>query len=111
MLPKILDEHRPTFENYTDGSMSGWANYYLRALATVGMAKEATRLAEDLDDAYAYGLFDGGNYTGTEFHSWEGMANGYEGTMANIVFSSLYAIAIEQGVLAPLDPEWWPARG
>jgi hypothetical protein len=110
MLSKMLGEITPTFEYYTDGSLSGFANYYLRALSVYGLKDAAKRLAQDLDEAFAAGVFDGGNYTGTEFHSWEGMANGYEGTMGNF-FGSLYAIAIEQGVLKPSNPEWWPDNG
>ena len=52
--------------------------------------------------------FNGGNHSGKEFHTWEGMAIGYEGTMYSS-FGSLYAIAVEQGVIKPFDPEWWPA--
>jgi hypothetical protein len=110
MLPLLLGEHTPTFENYTDGSLSAFEKHYLRALSIYGLKDEAQTLARELDEAYAYGVFDGGNYTGAEFHSWEGMANGYEGTMASI-FGALYAIAIEQGALQPPDPEWWPAGG
>ncbi|HUT73787.1 MAG TPA: hypothetical protein VM221_02995 [Armatimonadota bacterium] len=110
MLGRWFGELTPTFENYTDGSLYGNALYYLRALSCCGLKEHARRLARELDEAYAYGVFDGGNYTGAEFHSWEGMANGYEGTMAS-VFGSLYAIAVEQGILTPPDPEWWPAGG
>jgi hypothetical protein len=110
MAPLWVGEVTPTFETYCDGSLSGWANYYLRALSCAGLKEQAQRLARDLDEAYASGVFDGGNFTGTEFHSWEGMPNGYEGTMG-CVFGSLYAIAVEQGVLTPPKPEWWPAGG
>ena len=105
-----VGELTPTFEYYTDGSMSAFVKYYLRALSVYGFKKEAQRLARDLDEAFAYGVFDGGNGSGAEFHSWEGMCNGYEGTLI-IIFGTLYAVAIEQGVLAPFDPEWWPAAG
>lgn len=110
LLPEIVGEHLPTFENYTDGSLSGWANYYLRALSCYGLKDEAQRLARELDEAYGCGVFDGGNFSGAEFHSWEGMPNGYEGTMG-CIFGALYAIAVEQGVIKPLEPEWWPAGG
>ena len=101
----------PSFEHYIDGTLTGWANQYLRALSCYGLQAEAERLARDMDDAYAWGVFDGGNHSGTEFRSWEGMATGYEGTMGNLPYGTLYALAIEQGVLKPLEPEWWPAGG
>lgn len=109
MLPQIMGRNMQTFENYTNGALSGvFANYYLRALAIQGFHEEAKKLAQELDDAFCCGIFDGGNHTGKEFHTWEGMAIGYEGTMYSS-FGSLYAIAIEQGVICPPDPEWWPA--
>ena len=111
MLSRLFGAITPTFENYTDGSLSGWgAGYYLRGLSLYGLDEQAQRLARELDEAYAWGVFDGGNFSGTEFHSWEGMCNGYEGTMG-CIFGALYAIAIEQGALAPLEPEWWPPGG
>jgi hypothetical protein len=108
--PATINGFPRTFEYYTDGSLSTVANYYLRALSLYGLRDEAQRLARDLDEAYAYGVFDGGNGSGVEFHSWEGMTNGYEGTFI-CNFTPLYAIAVEQGALAPFDPEWWPAGG
>jgi hypothetical protein len=110
MLSLWSGELTPTFENYTDGSLSGWGNYYIRALSIYNLKDQARRLAREMDEAYASGVFDGGNGSGTEFHSWEGMPNGYEGTMG-CVFGTLYAIAVEQGILVPLEPEWWAAGG
>jgi len=111
MISRWLGRITPTFENYTDGALWGWgANYYLRALSLYELKEQAQRLARDLDEAYAAGVFDGGNGSGTECHSWEGMPNGYEGT-AGFAFGTLYAIAVDQGVLAPQHPEWWPPGG
>ena len=64
-------------------------------------------LAEELAAGYAAGIFNGGNGSGHEFRSWEGLPTGYEGTLIGC-FGPLYAIAIERGVLKPSDPEWWP---
>ncbi len=111
MLTKILDGTQPTFEAYTDGSLSGWpATYYLRALSVHGPKERARKLAEELEAGYAAGIFNGGNGTGHEFRSWEGLPTGYEGTLIGC-FGPLYGIAIEQGVLKPTTPEWWPASG
>ena len=108
-LPKILGLAEPTFEKYTDGSLSGWpATYYLRALSIYGLADRARKLAEELDEGYAAGIFNGGMGAGHEFRSWEGMPTGYEGTLIGC-FGPIYAIAIQQGVLTPRDPEWWPS--
>lgn len=101
----------PTFEDYIDGALTGCNNYYLRALSIYGLKENARSLALESNDAYAWGIFDGGNGSGAEFHSWEGMCNGYEGTMGNYPFASLYAIAVELGALKPLEPEWWPPGG
>lgn len=111
MLSKILDGTQPTFEAYTDGSLSGWpTTYYLRALSIYGPKDRARTFAEELDDGYAAGIFNGGNRTGHEFRSWEGLPTGYEGTLIGC-FGPLYAIAIEQGALKPSTPEWWPNGG
>lgn len=107
MLPKILGEHVRTYENYTDGSMAAiFAGYYLRALSIYGFEQQAKKLAKDLDEAFFYGMYDGGNYTAKEFHSWEGLPNGYEGTMLDS-FGCLYAIGVELGYIRPSNPEWW----
>jgi hypothetical protein len=108
MLPSIVPDFAPTFETYTDGSLSGWPGaYYLRALSIHGLKERARQLARELDEGYAAGVFDGGMGTGHEFRSWEGLPTGYEGTLIGC-FAPLYAIAIEQGVIAPFEPEWWP---
>jgi hypothetical protein len=111
ILPQIIGTVQPTFETYTDGSLSAWpATYYLRALSLYGLKENARRMADEMEEGYAAGYFSGGVGTGREFHSWEGLANGYEGTLIGC-FSLLYSIAIEKGILAPPDPEWWPAGG
>jgi hypothetical protein len=111
MLSQILDGTQPTFEAYTDGSLSGWpATYYLRALSLYGCKDRARRMAEELDEGYAAGIFNGGDGSGHEFRSWEGLPTGYEGTLIGC-FGPLYAIAIEQKVLKPSIPEWWPDNG
>lgn len=102
----------PTFELFTDGSMSPCAvMYYLRALSIHGFRDRARTMAADLDAGFADGLFTGGAGKsmgeGNEFLSWEGLASGYEGTFGPTL-ATLYGVAIEQGALAPLDPEWWP---
>ncbi len=108
-LPKILGLAEPTFEKYTDGSLSGWpATYYLRALSIYGLRDRSRKLAGEMDEGYAAGIFNGGMGEGHEFRSWEGMPTGYEGTLIGC-FGPVYAIAIEQGVLTPRDPEWWPS--
>lgn len=98
---------QPTFENYTDGGMNGSAGYYLRALSRYGFTEAADRLASDLDEGFATGLFTGAVGQGQEFQSWESLRTGYEGTLI-VVFQTLYAIAIQKGVFMPCSPEWWP---
>ncbi|MCC6698539.1 MAG: hypothetical protein IT365_23150 [Candidatus Hydrogenedentes bacterium] len=111
MWTKILNSLQPTFETYTDGSLSGWpATYYLRALSIYGLKEQARALATELADGYASGVFNGGNGTGHEFRSWEGLGTGYEGTLIGC-FGPLYGIAIEEGILEPSNPEWWPENG
>ena len=111
MLPKILNDNLPTFETYTDGSVSGWpATYYLRALAIHGLTDRAKNLAKELAEGYADGIFNGGHGSGHEFRSWEGLPTGYEGTLIGC-FGPMYGIAIEEGILEPSSPEWWPANG
>lgn len=111
MLPRRRGEILPSFETYTDGSLcSGAAIYYLRALSLYGLKDRARRLAAEMEEGYASGIFHGGIGKGNEFRSWEGMPTGYEGTLIGC-FGALYSIAVEQGVIAPFDPEWWPAGG
>jgi hypothetical protein len=46
---------------------------------------------------------------GTEFHTWDGLRTGYEGTLIHN-FNSVYSLAIMRGYLQPTEPEWWPAE-
>lgn len=109
MLPRIPGMAQPTFETYTDGSYcTQAATYYLRALSCYGFTAQARKLADELEAGYAAGFHNGGIGSGVEFRSWDGVPTGYEGTLIGC-FGPLYAIAIEQGQLAPTDPEWWPA--
>jgi hypothetical protein len=120
LLPTRPDDHmlmhnapsmQTTFENYTDGSLCGSApTYYLRALSLYGDKRRARQLAADLDEGYAAGIFTGPVGGGQDWRSWEGMPTGYEGTLI-LSLCPLYALAIEQGVIKPRDPEWWPAGG
>jgi hypothetical protein len=117
MLPKMRDAGKlePTFECFTDGSMAPSAvAYYLRALSICGLKERSSAMATDLDQSFFDGLFTGnagGNMgDGNEFLSWEGLTTGYEGTFGP-TFGVLYSIAVEQGVITPPDPEWWPANG
>ena len=79
-----------------------------RALSLYSLRAQARKLAAELDAGYAAGSFDGGHGSGNEFRSREGLPTGYEGTLIGC-FGPLSAIAIEQGVLTPAAPEWWPA--
>ena len=117
MMPKIFKGGyaEPTFELFTDGSMATSAvGFYLRALAICGLKDRAKAMAADIDAGFADGIFTGGAGTsmgeGNEFLSWEGLASGYEGTFGP-TFGVLYAVAVEQGLITPPDPEWWPANG
>ena len=111
MLARVLDNNHPTFETYTDGSLSGWsATYYLRSLSKYGDRDHAKKVIEEMSEGYAASVFNGGHGTGHEFRSWEGLPTGYEGTLIGC-FGPLYAIAIEEGVIKPTDPEWWPENG
>ncbi|MHB9132603.1 MAG: glucosidase family protein [Armatimonadota bacterium] len=109
ILPQILGLPQPTFEFYTDGSLcTQAATYYLRALSIYGFTDSAKKMAAELDEGFAGGYINGGIGTGHEFRSWEGFPTGYEGTLIGC-FGPLYALAIEQGLLTPPEPEWWPA--
>lgn len=108
MLPKMWGRFTPTFENYTDGSMTPTsAPYYLRALDIYGLHDRAESIANDLEVGYDRGHFNGGVGSGVEYFRWEGTPCGYEGTF---IFSwvPLYAIAVHRGLLKPSKPEWWP---
>lgn len=111
MLARIFVDKNPTFETYTDGSLSGWpVTYYLRALSKYGFTKQLEKTVDELRSGYAAGIFNGGNRSGHEFRSWEGLPTGYEGTLIGC-FGPMYAIAIEEGIIKPADPEWWPYNG
>ncbi|MBI4027925.1 MAG: hypothetical protein HY360_23270 [Verrucomicrobia bacterium] len=102
---------QPTLEVFTDGSLSAWsALYYLRALSLYGFKPRARKLALALAQGYADGLHNGGEGSGVEFRSWEGLPCGYEGTLS-CCFAPLYSIAIELGYIQPTEPEWWPPNG
>jgi hypothetical protein len=64
--------------------------------------------ASELDNGFACGYFNGGIGSGSELRTWEGLTSGYEGTLIGN-FGPVYSLAIEQGVIQPPDPEWWPA--
>ena len=101
----------PTFEFYTDGAMTAhFSGYYLRALSINGLKKAAQKLAKEMEAGYAAGVWVGGAGSGKEFHCWDGLPSGYEGTFVGN-FGALYGIAIEQGLIQPANPEWWPANG
>lgn len=112
MLAKIAPGTTPTFETYTDGSLCACVNgYYLRALSIHGLKDRARQLAAELDAGYADGQFHGRyGLDGTEFHTWDGLESGYEGTFGPS-FMPLYAIAVEKGIIRPPEPEWWPGEG
>ncbi len=111
MLAKAFKSNNPTFETYTDGGLSGFpATYYLRALSIYGFKNQSKTMVNELKSGYAAGMFNGGNLSGHEFRSWEGLPSGYEGTLCSC-FGPMYAIAIEEGIIQPADPEWWPANG
>jgi len=111
MLAKILNQIQPTFETYTDGSLcASPATYYIRALAINGLRDQAKKLAQEMAKGYEAGIFTGGNGSGNEFRSWEGLPTGYEGTLIGSL-GPMYAIAIEEGIFEPSKPEWWPENG
>ncbi len=113
MLPKTwgVFPTTPTFEFYTDGAMGAiFAIYYLRALADCGLRQSARKLANEMAAGYEAGFWTGGTGSGVEFRSWDGLCTGYEGTFVGN-FAPLYGIAIEQGLIKPPTPEWWPAGG
>jgi hypothetical protein len=99
---------QPSFELYCDGGATSSVGHYLRALSLHGFTAAADALAADLDQGYAAGIFTGAIGEGQEFLSWEGLRTGYEGTLI-CQLDALSAIAIQQGHLAPSEPEWWPA--
>jgi len=111
MLPKIIGDLQPTFERYTDGALGAYTlNHYIRALSTYGFKDNARRLVDEFSEGLLAGSVIGGMESGVEFHTWEGLPSGYEGTFGPN-FAPLYAIAIELGVLQPTEPEWWPIGG
>jgi hypothetical protein len=109
-LPQVLKNgSQPTFEIFNDGGLSSnTVVYYLRSLSEYGFKKEARFLAEEFDKGFAAGAFSGGVGSGNELRSWEGLPTGYEGTLT-YNYGLVYAIAVEKGLVQPLDPEWWPA--
>lgn len=111
MLTRIVSSTQPTFETYTDGSLAPYsAFYYIRALSRYGFRDVARRLSRQLSQGYAAGVFSGGTGSGKEFRSWEGFPTGYEGTLIGN-FAPPYVLAIEEGVIEPMQPEWWPEGG
>lgn len=109
MLPRIFGRLSPTFEIYTDGAMSPASiGYYLRALDSYGLHDAAAQIAADLEVGYLNGHFNGGLGSGVEFHRWDGVPTGYEGTFV-LSWAPLYAIAVQRGLLQPFASEWWPA--
>ena len=111
ILPRILGSLEPTFERYTDGGLGVFTlNLYIRALSIYGFKARARKLADELSSGYLAGVVTGGMESGVEFHTWEGLPSGYEGTFGPN-FAPLYALAIEYGIFKPLEPEWWPAQG
>ncbi|MDO8686312.1 MAG: hypothetical protein Q7J78_06550 [Clostridiales bacterium] len=107
MLPRIINDLSPTFERYTDGAMSPYSlTLYLRALSINGFKKEASKLSEDYCRGLLSDNFTAGNGVGKEFHSWEGIPIGYEGTCV-YSFPPLYSVAVELGIIKPEEPEWW----
>jgi len=108
MLPRISGAISQTFEMYTNGGILGQsATYYLRALSLYGSKTVARKMAEELAEGFAAGMFTGGDKTGREFLVWSGVPCGYEGTHICSV-SAMYSIAIEFGIIKPTNPEWWP---
>jgi hypothetical protein len=116
LLPSLMGggATEPTFECYTDGSLGACAAaWYLRALSLHGFTERARRMADEIEHSFADGVFTGppgGIGDGREFQTWEGLTAGYEGTFG-LTFGVLYAIAVEQRVITPPSPEWWPANG
>jgi hypothetical protein len=108
MLPLILGRLVPTFERYTDGALGAYTlHHYIRALNLYGFRQQARKLADEFSEGLLAGSVIGGMGSGTEFHTWEGLPSGYEGTFGPN-FAALHAMAIEYGVIQPLTPEWWP---
>ena len=106
--PQHVPGSQPTYEMFTDGAItSNLLEYYLRALSIYGFKNEARHLADEFDQGYAAGIFSGGVGSGNEMRSWDGIATGYEGTLT-YNHGLIYAIAVEKGLIEPLDPEWWP---
>ncbi len=111
ILPQILGRMQPTFERYTDGALGAYTlNYYIRALSIYGFKQAARKLVDEFSEGLMDGSVIGGMESGVEFHTWEGLPSGYEGTFGPN-FAPLYAIAIENGVIQPFEPEWWPPGG
>lgn len=97
-------------EIFCNGAMvPGIMEYYIRALATNGLKANARKLARDMEQGFLSDVISPGLAEGAEFLSWEGFASGYEGTFGPN-FGVMYALAIERGLFAPPEPEWWPAE-
>jgi hypothetical protein len=73
-----------------------------------GQRKVVDTMIQHILEGYGLGRLDGGVRTGTEFHTFEGIACGYEGTIVGEP-PTLLAIAIHQGLVNPLTPEFWSA--
>ncbi len=99
---------RPSYENYTDGALSPLlTGYYIRALSSSGLKNEAGEIAGALERGFADGRFHGPYGTGREFAIWTGADSGYEGTFGPNSLP-LYAIAVQNKIIKPPSPEWWP---
>jgi hypothetical protein len=109
IFPQLIGGSDPTYELFCDGGLSTLlAGHYIRALSCNGFKTEARKLADDLDAGYAAGFFTGAVGSGNEMRSWEGMPSAYEGTLIYSL-TTLYAVAVEKGLIAVQSPEWWPA--
>ncbi len=110
MLSQMMEyKLKPSFENYTDGALSPClTGYYIRALSSCGLKKEARKIAFNLEKGFVDGKFHGPYGTGKEFATWTGADSGYEGTFG-LNSLPLYAIAVERGIIEPPNPEWWIA--
>lgn len=98
------------FGVYCNGTLTnGLANLYLRALSLYGPPGHADRAAREILDAHLDLDIVGAEDTGMEFHSFDGVACGYEGAYT-FQFSVLLAAAQQLGWTPVGTPEFWPAE-
>lgn len=101
---------RDAYGIYCNGTLTfGLANVYLWGLSYFGPAGAADRACREILDAHVDLDIVGGEGTGCEFHTHEGLRSGYEGAYV-LQFPVLLAVAQHMGWTPHSEPRFWPAE-